>query len=351
MIYDQDLYGAPLSYAFKTSFLKLGGKVDSWGFNHDNKNIDEVIDKITDNIISKQKDLPGTIFLSVHQKEAAKIIVALKRKHNKSTIISGDSLGDKTFADRFNNLPEEQKKPGYFSEGIYATSPILFDVAGEKAQQFRNDFINKYKKESGWTAVMHYEAAYIAVEAIKNSMITGTLKTLEQDRKKIKQYLSQLNSYDNSIHGTTGNVFFDEDGNVVKPLTIGFFHNKQFISAMTQLKPVNVFESDEQLYQKVKDGDLIKINKNYMYKTNVVYTGIECNEIAGIAINLERPFRVGDWVKIDQHCEGKVIDVIWRATSVLTSENNIYSIPNSVVSETAVYNYHYPDDTYIVSVR
>ena len=311
IVYDQDLYGAPLSYAFKTSFLNLGGKIASWGFDQNNKKIDSIIDNITDEIITKQKDLPGTIFLSVHQKEAAKIIVALKRKHNQSKIIAGDSLGDSTFAERFNHFPEEKKLPGYFSESIYATSPILFDVAGEKAQQFRNDFINTYEKESGWTAVMHYEAAYILVQAIKNSMIEGYSQTLEQDRKKIQQYLSNLDSYDNSLHGTTGNVFFDTDGNVVKPLTIGFFHNKQFISAMTQLKPVHLFECAERLNQKEKDGDLIKINNNYMYKTNVVYTGIECNEITDIDMkNLTYSLNFTIWFRYQGKFDPEKIEFI-----------------------------------------
>ena len=66
------------------------------------------------------------------------------------------------------------------------------------------------------------------------------------------------------------------------------------------------------------------------------------NIFSGIAINLERPFRVGDWVKIGADT-GKVVDITWRTTRITSSEGNIVSIPNSNASEAVVVNYDYPD--------
>ncbi|KPA18088.1 membrane protein containing Mechanosensitive ion channel MscS [Candidatus Magnetomorum sp. HK-1] len=282
VIYDQDVYGATLARAFKSSFLKLGGKEFSWSFDKRDKNIDNIIKQIADEVIAKQKEHKGLIFISTHQKEAVELIVALKRKKNKATIIGSDALGENIFADRFNKYPEEKITPGYFSQGIYATSPIIFDVADEKAQQFRNEFVKKYNKESGWTAATYYEATYVAIQAIKNANIEGQPNTIIQDRKKIKQALSMLDSEDNSIDSITGNVYFDTDGNVVKPLVIGYFHNKNFISAMTQLKPVNLSERMYYIENDIKEKHLLQVNDQYMYKTNVVYTGAELNEISEI---------------------------------------------------------------------
>ncbi|MCP4693664.1 MAG: mechanosensitive ion channel, partial [Desulfobacterales bacterium] len=69
------------------------------------------------------------------------------------------------------------------------------------------------------------------------------------------------------------------------------------------------------------------------------------NIFSGIAINLERPFRVGDSVKIGSE-QGKVVDITWRTTRISTIMGNIISIPNSNASETVVVNYSYPDDTH-----
>ena len=68
-----------------------------------------------------------------------------------------------------------------------------------------------------------------------------------------------------------------------------------------------------------------------------------------IAVNIELPFRINDWVKIGDLEEGKVIDITWRTTRIQTRENFILSIPNSIVSESPVLNYCYPDDNYMIS--
>jgi len=73
------------------------------------------------------------------------------------------------------------------------------------------------------------------------------------------------------------------------------------------------------------------------------------NIFSGIAINLERSFRIGDWVKIasaikGQIVTGKVVDITWRTTRVMESNGNIISIPNSIASESITVNYDYPDD-------
>ena len=73
------------------------------------------------------------------------------------------------------------------------------------------------------------------------------------------------------------------------------------------------------------------------------------NIFSGIAINLERPFRVGDWIKLHlnrEFFEGQVLDVTWRTTRLKTREGGILSIPNSAASESMIHNYHYPDNCY-----
>ena len=63
------------------------------------------------------------------------------------------------------------------------------------------------------------------------------------------------------------------------------------------------------------------------------------NIFSGIAINLEHPFRIGDWVKIGDFQEGKVINVTWRSVRIRTPDNHIISIPNSTAAETVAHNF------------
>ncbi len=70
------------------------------------------------------------------------------------------------------------------------------------------------------------------------------------------------------------------------------------------------------------------------------------NIFSGIAINMERPFRIGDWVNIGEFEEGEVTDITWRATRLKTRDGCILSIPDSRASESVIKNFHYPDEVY-----
>ncbi|MGB1109690.1 MAG: mechanosensitive ion channel family protein, partial [Gammaproteobacteria bacterium] len=65
---------------------------------------------------------------------------------------------------------------------------------------------------------------------------------------------------------------------------------------------------------------------------------------SGIAINLERPFRVGDWVKIGDHEEAKVIDMTWRATRLATRNLEVIHLPNTKAAESPIKNYAMPTE-------
>ena len=67
------------------------------------------------------------------------------------------------------------------------------------------------------------------------------------------------------------------------------------------------------------------------------------NVIAGIALQAERPFRVGDWVQIGD-IEGKVIETNWRATVLWTLTCDHVVLPNSLVSRERIRNFSVPTD-------
>jgi len=61
------------------------------------------------------------------------------------------------------------------------------------------------------------------------------------------------------------------------------------------------------------------------------------NLFAGLSLQAERPFGEGDWVRIGPH-QGKVIEIGWRATRILTGAGEGLTIPNNSVAKEAVYN-------------
>lgn len=65
------------------------------------------------------------------------------------------------------------------------------------------------------------------------------------------------------------------------------------------------------------------------------------NLFAGLAIQIEKPFRVGHWVRIGDF-EGRVQEVTWRATKLLTKAGQFVIVPNSVMSKDPILNYSEP---------
>ncbi len=65
------------------------------------------------------------------------------------------------------------------------------------------------------------------------------------------------------------------------------------------------------------------------------------NVFSGLALQTERSFNVGDWVRFGE-LEGVVIDVSWRATRLLTRQNDLVIIPNTQISKDMLINYSAP---------
>jgi small-conductance mechanosensitive channel len=65
------------------------------------------------------------------------------------------------------------------------------------------------------------------------------------------------------------------------------------------------------------------------------------NAFAGLAIQVEKPFRVGDWIRVGEH-EGRVEEVTWRATKLRTKATNFVIVPNNAIAKEAIVNYSEP---------
>ncbi|MCI0670562.1 MAG: mechanosensitive ion channel family protein [Myxococcaceae bacterium] len=62
------------------------------------------------------------------------------------------------------------------------------------------------------------------------------------------------------------------------------------------------------------------------------------NLFAGLSLQLEEPFEVGDWVTIGAHT-GRVVQVAWRATRIETQTGKLVTLPNNMVAKEAVQNF------------
>ncbi len=70
---------------------------------------------------------------------------------------------------------------------------------------------------------------------------------------------------------------------------------------------------------------------------------------SGIVLNTTRPYQIGDSISIDG-TEGKVLDIDWRATRLLTGTGSLAVIPNSVAAKAKLLNHSRPADRHGVSI-
>ncbi len=67
--------------------------------------------------------------------------------------------------------------------------------------------------------------------------------------------------------------------------------------------------------------------------------------MAGLAIQIEQPFEVGDWIQFDEHSNhvGEVCEINWRATKVVTLDKVYVTIPNLELARAPIRNFTKPE--------
>lgn len=71
---------------------------------------------------------------------------------------------------------------------------------------------------------------------------------------------------------------------------------------------------------------------------------------SGIALNLGRPFVLGDWIVLADGIEGRVIETNWRSTHLLTLAHNVVALPNSMLAKLGLTNVGRPEESHGLSV-
>lgn len=68
------------------------------------------------------------------------------------------------------------------------------------------------------------------------------------------------------------------------------------------------------------------------------------NLFAGLAIQAQQPFEVGDWVQFDDDSDhiGEVLEINWRATRLLTIDRIEVTVPNNLLARAPIRNYSKP---------
>src|SRR5262245_20914705 len=71
---------------------------------------------------------------------------------------------------------------------------------------------------------------------------------------------------------------------------------------------------------------------------------------SGLVLSFSQPYRPGDWLNIEGGLEGRVLEMNWRATHVLTGRRDLAIVPNSTLAKSKIVNVSSPSGLHGVTI-
>ena len=276
LVYIDDAFGKQLGDAFAKTSREIGLEIkNKWKIEADYSNLAEIQEELKK---TYKDDKKGLLYLATHSTASLKLIVSLREVGKEITIIGSDAITTPNFITKLKEYPQERSRPGYYTEGIYATPPFLSDIAGLKAQQFQLLYEQTYHHPASTTASTYYDAILTFAETLKRAKIDFSISTSKQ-RQALRQALWNIGGFNSAVETTTGSLYFDNHGNVVNIIPVGRYRNGHLIPALEQFQPLHDFSAIDNVLDAALNHKIINVNNKFMHRTQVVYTGIDFIEI------------------------------------------------------------------------
>jgi branched-chain amino acid transport system substrate-binding protein len=242
------------------------------------------------------------IFLGMTFEDAVPALVSLRRLGAKGTIYGTATMARANFADLFKDQPEYRQNRNFFTDGVYATSPVIFDSANARTLAFADRYRARVGKEPSWETVQGYEVTLLAVTALRATLARAHVPPdLRSRRQAVQAFLASLDSPAHAVEGLTGPIWFTPDRIRRQPVRIGRFYGPLFESAPVQLVPVWNPHLDE-----IASGALLDMGGGLLARRQqVVYTGLYLNSIP--RVDIARSSFTADlylWMRFARHARG-----------------------------------------------
>ncbi len=265
-------YGQTLQQGFRQTATRLGIDAQYDTF----KNADEA-QQLAKRVASESPKDP--IVLLTLNSDAARILPILKRAGVAGPFLGGDSLGDQVMSDLVANLPEERQTPGYFTENLYAVTPITLDSANAEILNLVQRFRARFGHDPIWRSTAGYDAARLAIAAVRSAApTTNPAADRRAVRTAVVDFLLSLNSPVATQPGLLGPFWFDETRGRREPIRMGRFYHGRFQSAPLQIVPVAAPEKAD-----LASGAVFEVTPgSYGRLQRVVYTGVYVREVGRV---------------------------------------------------------------------
>src|SRR3954454_214090 len=169
VIHSDDGYGQPLALGFRRGAERLGIAATY----HPVSNIGQAV-------IAAQRAAGSSertaIVLGMLETAAVPVVRMLKRADMPGPFLATASFAYSSYARLFAPEPEEQASPGFFTDGIYAASPVLLDSGGAALLAFGERFYRRQGRGPSWRTILAYDAARMLLASL------ASMEVRQQDK-------------------------------------------------------------------------------------------------------------------------------------------------------------------------
>lgn len=288
MVVEDTAYGRAMADSFVETFQRFGAPPQfRFTFTPGDP---AAIKKLVEDYKAK-RDEAGALFLAATEANAPAVIRAFKDANLRPVWFAPSRLGTNAFTAAFGAGGQN------YTNGIYVSSPLLFDTANEAAQGFKGAYRQRFDIEPDWVAAYAHDSLKVVTETLRAESIAGGVGDAPERRRKLRDGIARRIRPDDGVRGVTGITSFQENGRSATPVLMGIYNGENLISALTQLQPIPQGAVSNYI-EELRQGRVLYVNDRFMYKTNVVYVGLQVKEIA--EFDLEKETAILDlavWVR------------------------------------------------------
>ena len=275
VIYYPNGFGTPLAEGFKRTAEYLGIKTEMISV----QNSDEAISVARK--VASDSTAPA-IVLGMTDMDSVPVLAELRRGGAKGFILCGSANGQDSYPKFFDKFDEEIRSPGYFTDGVFAVTPIILDTSSAEALDFSHRFEKRYKRAPTWLAVQGYDAARIAILATRSVSNKWPNEDLKSRRTRAISWLSELKTPEVGNPGLAGPIWFSPDRTRAQSGRIGRFRGRVFESAPEQLIPLD--RNDEPpTQQELAENVVVELAPgHFARRQKVIYSGFYLNSVSDV---------------------------------------------------------------------
>jgi ABC-type branched-subunit amino acid transport system substrate-binding protein len=214
--------------------------------------------EVRSGIVQKNQEVPGglisilnsadAVVLFASKESALELFREIRSKDSEIPIIGSDNL---LWSDFTRRIDREVRRNKLSEPRLMVASPFFYELAPLRAHEFKRSYGKRFPQESssmpargesGYTSNMElapFQALFVDAALLVTRGIMAGLAQKKQSvlelREEVYTYLRGLDSPQNSVEGITGRLYFDEKGNIPRPVLFAWLKGTRFRPAYVQL--------------------------------------------------------------------------------------------------------------------